>query len=142
MKPKKIIIHHSLTKDSETVSWGVIRNFHVNQNRWSDIGYHFGVENLRGQTEILLGRFPDRSGAHCRRNNQNSIGVCFVGNFDIQRPPEESWAAGIKLCRYLMRTYNIQIIQGHRELDPGKSCPGRLFNLDEFRTGCGIKNAS
>ncbi|MCG8639131.1 MAG: peptidoglycan recognition protein family protein [Desulfobacterales bacterium] len=136
MKPVRIILHHSLTRDSETVSWGAIRDYHVNVNGWSNIGYHFGIENLRGQTEVLLGRFPDRSGAHCRGNNQDSIGICFVGNFDIQQPPEESWNAGIKLCRYLMKTYNIQTIQGHRELDSGKSCPGRMFSLDKFRTEC------
>ena len=135
MEPTRIILHHSLTRDSGTVSWGAIRNYHIKRG-WPAIGYHFGIENLRGQTEILSGRFPDIPGAHCRGHNHDSIGICFVGDFDSQPPPQESWTAGIKLCRYLMKIYNIQTIRGHREFDPGKSCPGRLFNLDDFRIAC------
>jgi N-acetylmuramoyl-L-alanine amidase len=129
----KIILHHSLTKDSETVSWGAIRNFHINTNGFRDIGYHFGIENLRGQTEILMGRMTDQVGAHCAGHNTGSIGICFVGNFDIAPPPEESWNKGIELCRYLMRNFTITDVLGHVELNPNKSCPGKLFDLDKFR---------
>ena len=134
MRPKRIILHHSLTRDSVTVSWGAIRDWHTKKRfKWPDIGYHFGIENLRGQTETLLGRMPDRAGAHCRGHNRDSIGICFVGNFDIIPPPPEAWAAGIRLVKYLMKAFKIQTILGHRELDPGKTCPGMLFDLNKFR---------
>lgn len=138
MHPNRIILHHSLTHDSGTVSWGAIRNYHVNHNGWSDIGYHFGIENLRGQTEILMGRFPDQRGAHCRGNNSDSIGICFVGNFDVEPPSEIVWKKGIMLCKYLMEVLHIQTIQGHRELNPGKTCPGKLFDLDKFKLELGV----
>jgi N-acetylmuramoyl-L-alanine amidase len=134
MKPDTIILHHSLTKDSDTVSWGAIRNFHKGpENNWPDIGYHFGIEDMRGQTEIVIGRMIDKAGAHCRGHNSASIGICFIGNFDIIQPPMESWIVGLKLVRFLMRQYSIKTIKGHNELDPDKSCPGRLFDLDKFR---------
>lgn len=132
MKPLRIILHHSLTKDSGTVSWGAIRDYHKSIG-WSDIGYHFGIENLRGQTEILIGRMPDKKGAHCAGDNSDSIGICFVGNFDLDPVPAESWNEGIRVVKYLMKQFNIQTIQGHRELNPKKSCPGRLFDMDKFR---------
>ena len=127
-----IILHHSLTKDSDTVSWGAIRTYHKNKG-WKDIGYHFGIEDLRGQTEILVGRMTDRMGAHCSNDNVGSIGICFVGNFDIIEPPIESWNKGIELVKFLMRTYGITRVVGHTELNPYKTCPGKLFNLDKFR---------
>jgi len=53
MKPILIINHHSLTKDSGSVSWGAIRKWHMGliggeDNYYTnhpmiDIGYHFGL---------------------------------------------------------------------------------------------------
>lgn len=133
MKPNKIILHHSLTQDSSTVSWGAIRDFHTLTLRWNDIGYHFGIENLRGQTEILMGRMPYVQGAHCKGYNRNSIGICFVGNYDLEPVPEEHWKCGLRLVKYLQSVYSITTILGHRELNPAKSCPGKLFDLTKFR---------
>ena len=130
---KRIVIHHSLTKDSVTVSWGAIRDYHVKENKWSDIGYHWGIELLRDQTEILMGRMLDKTGAHVRGHNTESIGICIVGNFDEAPPPPESWDKAVTLCRWLVRQFGIKEIVGHRELDSGKSCPGKQFNMNRFR---------
>ena len=136
MEPDTIIIHHSLTKDSQTVSWGVIRNYHINVNKWSDIGYHFGVEFMRGSVEIVCGRMPNQKGAHCKGHNSTSIGICFVGNFDNRAPSNSVLNAGVKLVQFLMRQYDINKIVGHHELNPAKSCPGKYFDMDKFREDC------
>lgn len=133
MKPTKIILHHSLTKDSGSVSWGAIRNYHINTNGWSDIGYHFGIEDVQGEMDVLVGRMPDRTGAHCYGYNRNSIGVCFVGNFDIHPPPILALEKGKELIKYLMSVYSIEHVLGHVELNSGKSCPGRKFPLEDFK---------
>lgn len=138
MVPNKIIVHHSLTKDSNTVSWPVIRNYHK-RSGYVDIGYHFGVENLRGATEILIGRMPHEVGAHCRGNNYNSLGVLCVGNFDNEAPSKAKWNALKKLISYLMKCFQIEMIYGHGELDARKTCPGKMFDMDRLRLELGVK---
>jgi len=134
MEPKHIIIHHSLTKDSRTVSWSAIRRYHTEHLGWRDIGYHFGIEQVKDKQEVLFGRFPDETGAHCKGMNREAIGVCCVGNYDLVTPPPDQWELCLKLVRWLMKVYSIpgENVYGHYEFAP-KSCPGKYFDLDLFR---------
>ena len=136
MTPKYIILHHSLTKDSETVSWGVIRRYHMNVMGWVDIGYQWGIEQARDDYEILVGRMPNESGAHTKGINSRSLGVCFVGNFDLIQVPDEQWLLGLKLVRWIMFEFNVpkENVCGHRKFAPYKSCPGKLFDVEMFRS--------
>ena len=161
MRPDAIVIHHSLTPDGLTVSWNAIRRYHTSyrlegltidpaqvnglldagmpvQRPWTDIGYHFGIELVDARYEILTGRMMTETGAHCtqQRMNQRALGVCFVGNFDETPVPVPQLAAGLKLVRSLMEVFGITLgrVYGHRELAPYKSCPGRKFDLRQFRT--------
>ena len=137
MKPEYIILHHSLTKDSASVSWRAIRNYHMNTLGWRDIGYHFGIERVGSSVETLVGRMWDESGAHCRGQGMNhrSIGICFVGDYDSFSLPKNEWYAGLRLCRALMDTFGIpqEKVKGHREIYPTKTCPGMQFDLNLFR---------
>jgi N-acetylmuramoyl-L-alanine amidase len=133
MIPKRIVLHHSLTADSGTVSWGAIRRYHTETNGWSAIGYHFGIELVGDWYEVLLGRMMNETGAHTAGQNHDSLGVCFVGNFDETPVPDEQWRAGVKLVRGLCTVFGIPASQiyGHREFAP-KSCPGKLFDVARF----------
>ena len=132
MEQKYIILHHSLTKDGKTVSWNAIRQYHLRKG-WNDIGYHFGIELVGSRYEILTGRLLNSPGAHCRLMNQISIGICFVGNFDIEEPPPEQLVIGRGLIRSMMDIFSIENdhIKGHCAYSK-KSCPGHLFPLGEF----------
>ena len=136
MVPRFIIIHHSLTEDGATVSWGAIRKYHVNEQHWEDIGYHYGVELINDHFEVLMGRMPDQVGAHCKENGMNnlSLGICMVGNFDLAEPPAPQMALLIKLVRSLQDVYKItpDRIKPHREYATYKSCPGAKFPWDRF----------
>lgn len=134
-KPTRIFIHHSLTKDSYTVSWGAIRKYHIETLKWSDIGYHAGVELvLSGEEanyEVLLGRSWDRKGAHVKGQNHDSLGICFVGNYDKIQPKPKMLEAGAKIIAIWMKLFDIPInrIYSHHDFNLDKSCPGRFFNL-------------
>ena len=135
--PESIIIHHSRTADSKTLSWGAIRRHHIDNNKWSNIGYHYGIELVRDGHEVLVGIMPDAEGAHCSPSgtNRKSIGVCLVGNFDRYEPSPEQLEKCIELVLFLMRQYSIEAdkVLGHREVDQRRTCPGRFFNMADFR---------
>jgi hypothetical protein len=137
MKPQAIVIHHSLTLDNKLVSWDNIRRYHTEKLGWRDIGYHYGIEKVDEGYEILVGRMMNESGAHTRQDgmNQRSLGICFIGNFDDNAVPDEQWYLGLKLVLSLCETLLIPRSQvfGHNQFASYKSCPGRKFDMDNFR---------
>jgi len=133
MEPKQIIIHHSLTKDGRTVSWNAIREYHISHNHFYTIGYHYGIELINSHYEILVGRTMDKQGAHTKNHNYESLGICFVGNFDIEDVPLEQWKLGIDLVKSLCNILNIKIVKGHNEYTGYKTCPGKRFDMNQFR---------
>ena len=90
MKYSHIVLHHSLTKDGSTVSWDNIRDYHINVNGWSDIGYHFGIELVENDYQILVGRPLRRDGAHAKGEmNKLASASCSAGIMTRprRRPP-------------------------------------------------------
>ena len=134
--PEYIVIHHSLTKDNKTVSWNAIRKYHLSLG-WSNIGYHYGIELIGDRYEVLIGRFEDQAGAHTRQAGMNhkSLGICFVGNYDILPPLRERLVAGAELIVRLMRRYDIPLenVVPHSKYATYKSCPGKFFDMQALR---------
>jgi N-acetylmuramoyl-L-alanine amidase len=137
-----IVIHHSLTKDSGTVSWNAIRRFHVEQQKWRAIGYHFGVERVQDASggesvEILLGRMLHETAAAVKEQSMNKKGVhvCVIGNFDDEPPPPAVWEKLVELVAFLCRLLSIPIsnVQPHTLYAPYKSCPGKRFDMNRLR---------
>lgn len=134
MRPTYIILHHSLTKDSETVSWNAIRRYHVHRLGWKAIGYHFGIELVGDHYEILAGRMMNCPGAHCIGMNDKSLGICFVGNFDKEAPDNTMFMVGKNLIRALVEILDIPVknIKMHRFYARYKTCPGEKFPYEEL----------
>lgn len=147
--------HTSYVVDGKIVTEEEYNNFKINEPRkhwfkkpWRDIGYHFGIELVQGQYVIQPGRSLAETGAHARAQgkpnifNEEGIGICVVGNYDISEPPEGAVSQLVYLCRMLMGVFDIpksQII-GHRDIYPYfglpqyKSCPGKMFDVDKVRS--------
>lgn len=134
MPPTEIIVHHSLTADSKTVSWSAIRRYHVIEKGWVDIGYHAGIERAGDEYEVLLGRPWDYIGAHCLGHNRASLGICFIGNFDIAPPPDAQLACGVRVIQLWMRLFGItpDKVCPHSQFE-AKSCPGTKFDMGKLR---------
>jgi len=135
--PDKIIVHHSLTVDSGTVSWGAIRKYHIQTLGMSDIGYHAGIELVKSGDEnyyeALLGRPWDKRGAHTLGENERSLGICFVGNYDEVIPTDAMLLVGARVIAYWMKIYAIfsgEIYPHSKFAD--KTCPGTKFPLDKL----------
>ena len=129
---------HIVTKDEYDLMRLNAPTKHSFKAPWSEIGYHFLVERDDSDGtdgyDIKTGRNIEISGAHTSGQNEQSIGICVIGNFDAREPTDEEYTATAKLCYDLMRKYGIKHaeIYGHRDF-ASKSCPGKKFDLDEVR---------
>lgn len=121
----KIVIHCSATKPELKITVKNIRRWHMEDNGWSDIGYHYVI----GRDGLLeKGRDIDKVGAHVLGHNATSIGVCLVGGVDNQGSPRQNYTAYQyytlkKLLDVLCVTFPNADIMGHNDLDSAKDCP-------------------
>ena len=103
---------------------------------WRKIGYTLGIEYRDNKIEIRYGRNLREPQAHCYQEGMNtkSIGLLVVGNFDYEAPCGEIWRAAIKAVREIKEVFpNIKIL-GHCEANGvTKTCPGAMWNMDQFR---------
>lgn len=121
-----IVIHCSATPPEQDIGAAEIREWHMNGNGWSDIGYHYVV---RRSGVIETGRPLERAGAHASGHNEDSIGVCLVGGLDAERDPDANythrqWTSLLDLVDELAARWPRAKILGHRDLpDVAKACP-------------------
>lgn len=123
-KINKIIIHCSATKEGNPVTVDDIRRWHVQGRGWNDIGYHYVIE-LDGT--VKQGRPQIAQGAHCFGQNENSIGVCYVGGLDEDMKPKDTRTPEQKealksLIFKIQSVFPEATIHGHNEFS-AKACP-------------------
>jgi len=129
----EIIIHHSGTEQGNLE---IFDRYHRNHRHWESAGYHFVIGNgsRSGDGEIEVGpRWRKQEiGAHCTRHNHIAIGICLVGNFELDdhKPTQAQMLSLAQLTAYLSLCYDIPLsnIYGHGQV-PGADtdCPGKNF---------------
>lgn len=131
-KIDKIIIHCSATPEFKDFDVEDIRDWHVNGNGWSDVGYHYIIK-LDG--EIQTGRPVKKIGAHVKGKNRSSIGVCYIGGMDkfmsewIDTRTEKQKESLLILIKDLQDKFPGSIVYGHKDFTNKKLCPS--FNAKE-----------
>lgn len=132
-KISSIIIHCSYTMPSMDIGVAEITDWHVNDNLWSDIGYHYVI---RRNGEIEAGRDESVVGAHAKGMNKNSLGVCLVGGRGEDGGNENNFTqdqfhALAGLLGDLCWQHDDPDILGHYDVpNSGKTCPN--FDVQKF----------
>ena len=122
----KLIVHCSATPPSMYCDAATIRDWHVNKNGWSDIGYHYVICR---DGAIEAGRDEGTPGAHAKGFNGESIGICLVGGVDENNKPQANFTASQyasleSILRDLLQSYPGAKVLGHRDLpNVAKDCP-------------------
>lgn len=123
-----LAIHHTAGPDTQTPA--EIANYHINNNGWGGIGYHFLIG--KDGTVYYAGDLSTAR-ANVANLNEQVIGICLIGNFTSGRTPsQEQYDSAHKLCDFFINNFpdltNVkswESVRGHKEL-PGQSttCPG------------------
>lgn len=132
-KINMIIVHCSATRSSQDIGAAEIDKWHRKQG-WDGIGYHFVI---RRNGKIEKGRPLEVTGAHCKGQNKNSIGICLVGGIDADGKPQNNFTdtqfqSLRKLVTDLKNNFPQATIHGHNEF-ANKACP--CFDVKEFFKG-------
>ena len=129
-KPDKVILHCAATDDSveSKVSVDEVRRWHVQDNGWLDIGYHW-YQTRDGIWHA--GRSEEMTGAHSGAvGNLNSLGLCYEGTWlPTEKQIEGLWSMYCSLqSRYGI---NYENWFAHYQYKKSKTCPG--FSIDLLR---------
>jgi len=141
-KINEIVIHCSAT---EYGNRSLFKRWHRKLG-WDDVGYHFIILNSYPQKKIWDNKTPDfssdgkvvkgrpveKAGAHVRLHNDNTIGICLVGDRTFTG---RQFGSLKKLVKKLQAQYKINSVKGHYEFDTaieqGKTCPN--IDMDRLR---------
>lgn len=147
-EPKRIVIHHSYSPNSEQFEGDetikAIHKYHTVNNGWSDIAYHYLISP--DGSRIYEGRPDLQIGAHCGGSlphgvkrifgNTDSLGICLIGNYDNEQPTKEALYTLAILIFSLIEKYGMaqNAVYGHCEAwsKAPKTCPGRNLFIELF----------
>jgi uncharacterized protein YaiE (UPF0345 family) len=122
----KVIIHCSGI-DGKGQTAASIRDYHVNEKGWDDIGYHYVITYYG---EIQQGRPLDYWGAHCKGQNKKSIGICVTGNKLFNTGQMKALHLILGLLKQIVPPETT--LHGHNQFNEFKTCPN--FDLGIFQS--------
>ncbi len=131
-----IVVHHSASDKSTPQG---MRDYHMRQRGWDELGYHFVIGNGvgYGDGQVFVGERWRRQmhGAHCKtpgnHYNEHGIGICLIGNLEAHPPTAKQVESLAKLASFLSTKCGIpqSRILTHGGVTKKTACPGRYFSL-------------
>jgi hypothetical protein len=155
--PTHIIVHHSAGSNQPNINYSEVVKYiwdlHVNTNGWDDIGYNWLIDP---NGVLYEGRPDGYQGAHFSCINENTIGICLLGDFTSISPSDDAVNTLVNLVAFeatdhdidvLMDSYhetgefNLANVAGHLDSSGSENscsntaCPGDTFYpmLDSIR---------
>lgn len=138
----RLYVHTAASSDTsvlpETIErWHRARGFRT-------IGYHAVITHDLAPLGAALywGRAPGKIGAHVKGDNARTLGVCVTGHGDRFFHTPAQRVLLLQLLAAWCVAYRLlpSNVLGHREvvtvdakLNPRKTCPGKLIDMDEIR---------
>lgn len=129
-----VVVHHSAT-NSGTVR-GMDRYHYEVRHMEHGLAYHFVIGNGRGMRdgEIVPSRRWNQqlAGGHLASEalNEISLGICLVGNFEVNVPTTKQMQALAGLINYLLPRCRLShsAVKTHQQINTiFTRCPGRRF---------------
>jgi len=126
-----LVVHCSDTPNYREHDAADIHRWHK-KKRWTGIGYN-AVIKLSGEVEH--GRPNYWQGAHVRKHNNHSLGVCLIGRDKFTKAQLQSLKL---LLSSWQQAYPDAHIVGHYQLDDNKSCPN--IDIPQWLAAAGLTN--
>lgn len=117
---KFLVVHCADSKSDMYVTTETLRQWHVTENGWPDIGYHFFIK-FDGTVHVCR---PEKyEGAHCRTVNNKSLAICLEGGYGgVDNYTEIQKHALMALLTEKKNEHPNAAIVGHNHFDK-KPCP-------------------
>lgn len=120
----RLIVHHSAS--ARTTSITDLRRWHIEENGWDDIGYHYFVP---ASGDLTLCRSLAYSGAHAKGSNYDSVGICLAGD---NTDNKDGWIPGqVRTLHLFIQALTVLYpdlkVLGHRDV-ADTECPGLDVN--------------
>lgn len=128
----RIFVHCSASDVPAHDNVSVMRQWHVEERGWSDVGYHFFIQK---NGNLQIGRDIEITPAAQRGNNTGTIAICLHGRLK-SKFTQAQYTTLKALCLEINKSYFERVsFHGHNEV-ANKSCPifdyKEVLKLDQF----------
>ncbi len=117
----QIVIHHSADNGTPES----IASYHVSKG-WPGIGYHYVIAK---DGTVYHTNDIDEASYNVAQQNTRSLGICLIGNYEKDTPPDQQVASLKWLVKALRNIVGAIEVVGHRDR-VATACPGK--NLYEI----------